>query len=166
MATPSPRDVSVQHTSSPRSSELVFLLLAGTALLACSTVVSVPQLPPPSPDHPLPECPVPTNCVRTSQTYPVPASTLFDAAQQALRTLGPATLRSSPDSLQASAVYRVSLVFKDDVTVAVTPRNGTSTLHVRSTSRIGRYDFEVNRRRVQDLLDAVNQALPTAPPRE
>ncbi|MFB6272898.1 MAG: DUF1499 domain-containing protein [Salinibacter sp.] len=144
------------------SSEVALLLLTGAALVACSTVVSVPALPPPAANHPLPACDAPTNCVRASRSYPVPASTLFDAAQQALKTLGPTTHRTASDSLRASAVYRVGLLFRDDVTVAVTSQGDTSTLHVRSASRVGLYDLGVNRRRVRDLLDAVDRGLPSS----
>jgi uncharacterized protein (DUF1499 family) len=138
---------------------MVLLLIAGGALLACGTVASIPSLPPPAVDHPLPTCEAPTNCERTSQTYAAPASTLFNAAQQALKQLGPTTHRTSPGSLRASAVYRVGLAFEDDVTVVVTAQDDTSTLHVRSASRVGLYDLEVNRRRVRNLLDTVEQAL-------
>lgn len=153
-----------RDSSSVPSSEIALLLLAGGALLACGTVVSLPSLPPPTADHPLPACETPSNCERTSQTYAVSATTLFDAAQQALRKLGPTTVQTSSDSLQASAVYRVGFFFNDDVTVAVTSQDGTSTLHIRSASRVGRYDLEVNRRRVRNLLDAVEQRLPEPTP--
>jgi uncharacterized protein (DUF1499 family) len=56
-------------------------------------------------------------------------------------------------------VYRVGGLFKDDVTTAVTPTDGGAALHVRSASRTGQYDFEVNRRRVDRLLDAVEREL-------
>ena len=140
--------------------EPVVVLLNTAALLACITVVSVPTLPAPAAHHPLPECRAPTNCVRTSQTYAVPAATLFGAAQQALDTLGATRLHPVPDSLRAAAVYRVGVIFTDDVTMAVTPGRDSNTLHLRSASRLGLYDFEVNRRRVENVLEAVEGALP------
>jgi uncharacterized protein (DUF1499 family) len=45
------------------------------------------------------------------------------------------------------------------VTAVVAPSDGGSTLHVRSKSRTGQYDFEVNRWRVSNLLDAVDREL-------
>ena len=114
------------------------------------------------PDNPLPPCPDTPNCERTARTYDVPPNTLFVAAQRALESLGPATLRLSDSShgRRAEAVYRVALIFKDDVDVAVTSQDGEgSVLYVRSASRVGYSDLGVNRRRVQKLLNAVEAAL-------
>lgn len=87
---------------------------------------------------------------------------LFAAAQQAMASLNPIAQRRASDALRASAVYRVGGVFKDDLTAAVTAQEKTSTLHLRSVSRIGLYDFEVNRRRVRNVLDAVDRELSEA----
>jgi uncharacterized protein (DUF1499 family) len=89
----------------------------------------------------------------------VPADTLFAAAQSALETLSPVQLRPQPDSMRASAVYRVALVFKDDVQIAVDPQAPGSVLHVRSASRVGESDLGVNRRRVERLLRHIEEAL-------
>jgi len=89
----------------------------------------------------------------------VPAPRLFGAAQAALDALNPIELRLAPDAGRASAVYRVALVFKDDVDAAVEDRNGESVLHLRSASRIGYSDLGVNRRRVAGLLRAVDEHL-------
>ena len=126
-------------------------------MLAC--LFWSPDLLPPSASNPLPTCPTPTNCVRVSQSYSVPADRLFAATQQALDTLSPIAHEQTPNALRASAVYRVGGLFKDDVAVAITSQNSTSTVHLRSESRIGLYDFEVNRRRVRTLLDAIDAAL-------
>jgi len=142
------------------SSEWWKLALAGTALTA-DLFFSGPALPPPAPDHPLPPCSVPTNCERTSSAYDVPTETLFAATRHALDRLAPIAHRRASDSLRASAVYRVGGIFKDDVTAVVLPNSDASTLHLRSSSRIGLYDLEVNRRRVRNLLDAVEQELST-----
>jgi len=114
------------------------------------------------PDNPLPPCPDTPNCERTARAYDVPPPPLFVAAQRALESLGPATLRlsDSPHGRRAAAVYRVALIFKDDVDVAVKGRDdGGSALYVRSASRVGYSDLGVNRRRVQNLLEAVETAL-------
>lgn len=140
--------------------ELGVLALAGLVLLAGLFLVSVPSVPSPASDNPLPECRAPTNCERTSRSYAVPADTLFAAAQHALASLDPIAQRHASEALRASAVYRVGGVFKDDMTVVVTAQNDPSTLHVRSASRIGLYDFEVNHRRVRNVLDAVENFLP------
>jgi len=59
-------------------------------------------------------------------------------------------------------VYRVALLFKDDVDVAVEPSADGSTLHVRSASRVGHSDLGVNRRRVARFFRAVDEALDAA----
>jgi len=113
-------------------------------------------------DNPLPPCPDTPNCERGARAYDVSPDTLFVAAQRALESMGPTTLRLpySSSGRRAEAVYRVALIFKDDVDVAVKTRDGSdSVLYVRSASRVGHSDLGVNRRRVQRLLDAVETAL-------
>jgi uncharacterized protein (DUF1499 family) len=85
--------------------------------------------------------------------YNLSADSLFDRTRQALRALGPVRLQIRPDTMRATAVYRVAWLFRDDVDVAVEPRPDGSRLHVRSASRTGYSDLGVNRRRVQRLLD-------------
>lgn len=136
------------------------LLLAGLfALGLIGTGCSTPSLPSAHSSNPLPDCPDSPNCERISQAYDVPADTLFATTQQALDALGPTTLQSQPDSMRASAVYRVALVFKDDVDVAVDSTETGSRLHVRSASRVGQSDLGVNARRVNRLLRAVDERL-------
>lgn len=140
------------------SRTLVLLTLgAGLSfLVGCS---SSEPLPSASSDNPLPECPDTPNCERISQGYEVPADSLFATAQTALEMLSPTQIRLQPDSLRASAVYRVALVFKDDVHIAVDSREPGSVLHVRSASRVGHSDLGVNQRRVQRLLHHVDDEL-------
>lgn len=108
---------------------------------------------------PLPACPDRPNCVRTARTYDRSAEAVFAAAKQALDALGPAELQVQPDRRRADAVYRVALVFKDDMAVAVTADDGTTTLHARSESRVGYSDLGVNERRVARFFAAVDEAL-------
>jgi uncharacterized protein (DUF1499 family) len=131
-------------------------LVLGVFAAGCSS--SSRPLPPAASSNPLPDCPDSPNCERISTDYPVPADRLFARVQTALRDLGPVRMRLRPDSMRADAVYRVALVFKDDVAVAVEPTTNGSRLHVRSASRVGHSDLGVNRRRVQRLLDAVDAA--------
>lgn len=136
------------------------LLLVGLfALGLIGTGCSTPSLPAAHSSNPLPECPSSPNCERLSQDYDVPADTLFGATTQALDALGPTSLELSPDSMRASAVYRVALVFKDDVDVAVDTTARGSRLHVRSASRVGHSDLGVNARRVDRLLRAIDERL-------
>jgi len=139
----------------PWSASLLRLLIFASTLPSVSTAQ-------PLPGNPLPPCPDTPNCERVSRGYDVPPDTLFAAAQRALESLGPTTLRR-PDGRserRLEAVYRVALVFKDDVEVAVKARaDGGSVLYVRSASRVGYSDLGVNRRRVHRLLDALDDAL-------
>jgi len=112
------------------------------------------------PDNPLPPCPDTPNCERVSQGYEQSPEVLYTAAQEALDSLGPATLRLHSEERRVEAVYRVALVFKDDVDVAVRAREGSgSALYIRSASRVGYDDLGVNRRRVEQFFEALHQAL-------
>jgi len=140
--------------------------------LPLAAVLFVLTLPPVAeaqslPDNPLSPCPDTPNCERTARGYEVPADTLYRAAERALESLGPASLRrpGAPSDHRLAAVYRVALIFKDDVDVAVRAReDGGSALYVRSASRVGYSDLGVNRRRVERLLTAVESALRGASP--
>mgnify|MGYP000258732450 CR=1 FL=1 len=140
----------------PLSCPLVFgLLLAGLTFSPVSDAQSLS-------DNPLPPCPDTPNCERTARAYDVSADALYRAAQHALQSLDPVTLRlpNGPRERRAEAVYRVALIFKDDVEVAVQTReDGGSVLYVRSASRVGYSDLGVNRRRVRSLLAAVEEVL-------
>ena len=143
------------HLPCPGALFALGLLTVGLTLPSVSNAQSLPE-------NPLPPCPDTPNCERTARPYEIPPDTLFVAAQRALESLGPATLRlsDSPHGRRAEAVYRVALIFKDDVEVAVKARaDGGSVLYVRSASRVGYSDLGVNRRRVHRLLDAVDEAL-------
>lgn len=129
------------------------------ALCAAGCSSSSDPLPSARSSNPLPECPSSPNCERISARYDVPADRLFDGTRNALTALGPVSLQSDADSMQAHAVYRVALVFKDDVDVAVDSIADGSVLHVRSASRVGHSDLGVNRRRVQRLLSVVDDSL-------
>lgn len=109
--------------------------------------------------NPLPPCPDTPNCVRVSRRYPTSPDALYRAVQQALESLRPVRLRLSPDARRARAVYRVALLFKDDVDVAVEPNESGSVLHARSASRLGAWDLGVNRRRIHRFFDAVERRL-------
>ena len=134
------------------------LFVVGLLVFASPSVSHAQSLP----DNPLPPCPDTPNCERTARAYDVPPDTLFVAAQRALESLGPTTLRLSdrPHGRRAEAMYRVALIFKDDVDVAVKGLDdGGSALYVRSASRVGYSDLGVNRRRVGRLFQAVDRAL-------
>ncbi len=114
------------------------------------------------PDSLLPPCPASPNCVRTVRAIDAPPEVVFSAAQQALDALGPTVLETMPADRRAHAVYRVALVFKDDVDAAVTAAGDSgSRLHIRSASRVGYSDLGVNQRRVDRFFRALEDALAT-----
>jgi uncharacterized protein (DUF1499 family) len=133
----------------------VVILVLGWMGAGCSS----PSLPSADASNPLPKCPDSPNCERVSTSYGVPADTLYAATTKALDTLGPVELQRRPDSMRASAVYRVAWVFKDDVEVAVDTSATGSRLHVRSASRVGESDLGVNARRVNRLLSRIQERL-------
>ncbi|HHP7238100.1 DUF1499 domain-containing protein [Longibacter sp.] len=125
-------------------------------------LLSLPSYAQPVADSsPLQPCPDTPNCEETQRSYDTDPDTLFSATRAALNRLGPASIETQERARTAHAVYRVALVFKDDVHVAVTAGESTgSTLHVRSASRVGYSDLGVNARRVERFFDAVDKALP------
>ena len=145
------------HLSNAISPLFAFTLMVTVCAAGCSS--SSDPLPSARSSNPLPECPSSPNCERISARYDVSADQLFDGTRNALTALGPVALESDADSMRAHAVYRVALLFKDDVDVVVDSSADGSVLHVRSASRVGHSDLGVNRRRVQRLLIRVDEAL-------
>ena len=142
----------------------IFLaLLVTTSLSACSSpstvrqLASVPELAP---------CPATPNCVSslsrdTSQR--VPAFTAETAADwQRLQAL----LLSSPRSYPIARathylhveVHSALLRFRDDVELRYSPKQ--QRIDVRSASRLGHYDFGVNRQRIDALRARYEQPPP------
>lgn len=121
----------------------------------CLLVLSLPVSVSAQDASPLSPCPSSPNCERVSRPFPVAADALFSASQRALASLGPAALDVQPDALRMHAVYRVALLFNDDVDVAVTPDGDRSWLHIRSASRVGYEDLGVNARRVERFFEAL-----------
>jgi hypothetical protein len=99
--------------------------------------------------------------------YPVPAATLF-AAAQAVANAEPRTFLAAdyPDRLQAHYVVRSAVFnFPDLVTVQVTPDGAdASRLVLYSRSVYGQSDLGVNRKRLEAWLAALQPELTS--PRE
>ena len=132
---------------------LLFTCLLFTCLLFTCLPVAAQS------SSPLPPCPSSPNCERVSRPFPVAPDALFSAAQRALATLSPVALDVRPDAYRLHAVYRVALLFNDDVDVAVTAGEDRSWLHIRSASRVGYSDLGVNARRVDRFFDALGDEL-------
>jgi len=140
---------------------VAFLLLFALAPMADSPV-SAPSTNLADTDSPLPACPDRPNCERTARAFAVAPDSLFRTAQDALAEMGPVKLEVSPDDQTLHAVYRVALIFKDDVDVAVTPADddpNAAVLHIRSASRVGYSDLGVNARRVDRFFRTVTDLL-------
>ncbi len=112
----------------------------------------------PNDASPLPPCPDAPTCVHVRRTYPLAPEALYRRAQHVLERLRPSECTLRPDERRIDAVFRVFL-FYDDVAVAVTPAAAGATLHVRSASRVGSYDFGVNRRRAHRFLRTLEETL-------
>jgi uncharacterized protein (DUF1499 family) len=112
------------------------------------------------PDNPLPPCPDTPNCERQARSFAHDPKMLFGAVQSVLASMGPIEMNVQPSDCSVRVVFRVALVFKDDVHVAIRPHGDTgsnSVLFIRSASRTGQYDFGVNRRRVQQFFRRVEE---------
>lgn len=117
---------------------------------------------PDAPSDPLPPCSDTPNCERRTHSFPVDPAVLFGAVQSALAALGPTTMNVQPGERRVHAVYRVALLFKDDVDAIIVSdsANGDeSTLHIRSASRVGKNDLGVNRRRVDRFFRRLENRL-------
>lgn len=101
-------------------------------------------------------CPDAPHCVSSQESRPARAVAplRFDGDEakarerlkSVLTAMGIAVVEERSDSLRAVATSRV-FRFQDDVDFAFAP----GVIHVRSCSRTGRYDFGVNRRRVETI---------------
>lgn len=110
--------------------------------------------PPGAPANPLPPCPETPNCVRATRLFKMMPDALFERTHQALQRMGASQIEADPQTRRMDAVFTVFL-FKDDVAVVVVPHSSGSVLHIRSASRVGSYDFGVNRRRVERFFDTL-----------
>jgi uncharacterized protein (DUF1499 family) len=113
-------------------------------------------------DHPLPPCPGTPNCEREEREFSVDPGVLFGAVQSTLADMGPVEMNVQPSDRSVRAVFRVALLFKDDVDVVIQPNGATgdkSRLHIRSASRVGKSDLGVNRRRVNRFFRRLDDRL-------
>ncbi|MCC5915151.1 MAG: DUF1499 domain-containing protein [Balneolaceae bacterium] len=109
-------------------------------------------------DHPFEECPSSPNCIIQSVPYSFDAEELFQKAESALEGMRTEEITSDSQSLQIEAVFRIRLFgFKDDVRIAIDSTDDGSILHIRSASRTGYSDLGVNRRRVERILNRIDQ---------
>jgi uncharacterized protein (DUF1499 family) len=77
-----------------------------------------------------------------------------DALTAILEAEGMRVVQREQDYLRAEAVSRV-FRFVDDVEFEILPEEGS--IQVRSASRVGYWDFGVNRRRIERVRDALRR---------
>jgi uncharacterized protein (DUF1499 family) len=106
----------------------------------------------------LPACPDSPNCVSSLSDRPsrkvepfavrgsVPRS--LDRLEEIVRQM-PRTVIVSRDDLRLQAEFRTRLGFVDDVFFVAS--EDRTMIHVRSASRVGKWDLGVNRRRVERI---------------
>ncbi|HMB93308.1 MAG TPA: DUF1499 domain-containing protein [Rhodothermales bacterium] len=105
-------------------------------------------------NNPLPPCPDTPNCVLATRQFEMTPDALFERVKQALQHMEASQIEVDPETRRVDAVFPVFL-FKDDVAVVIALHPSGSALHIRSASRVGAYDFGVNRRRVQRFFETL-----------
>lgn len=118
------------------------------------------DLPHPPNDHPFEECPSSPNCIIQSVPFDVPPEAIYSAAMEVLEEMRTESVSGDSQSLQIEAVFRIRIFgFRDDVQIAVEAADDGSLLHIRSASRVGHSDLGVNRRRVERILNRIQETI-------
>jgi uncharacterized protein (DUF1499 family) len=109
--------------------------------------------------HPFKPCPDSPNCLIVSREYNLEPDILFSLAAESINEMNPHEFSSDSHSFQIEAVFRIRVFgYLDDVEAAVeSAGSGKSVLHIRSASRTGYSDLGVNRRRVNRILNRIDQ---------
>jgi len=119
-------------------------------------------------DGRLAPCPSTPNCVCSDHGGEASVAPLgftgnvddaWRAARAAIEATGGIVIRADASYLHATYTTRV-LRFVDDVELRLDA--AARVIHVRSASRVGRYDFGVNEKRVTRIADAFSRLAPTA----
>ncbi|HET6566770.1 MAG TPA: DUF1499 domain-containing protein [Rhodothermales bacterium] len=88
----------------------------------------------------------------------LPPDQAFQRALDAARDMGWEIVAADPAAGRIEATATTLWYgFKDDVVIRLTPRDGATTLDVRSVSRVGGGDLGVNANRVRDYLEEVQE---------
>lgn len=138
---------------------IVAIALAGAACLPGCSHASAPG---PSGPEALGPCPSSPNCVCSSDSadasshipplrFDPAGGDPMEALARAVQALGGEVVARDGHYLHATFTSRW-LRFVDDLECLAVP--GEGVIHVRSASRVGYYDFGVNRRRVEALRKA------------
>ena len=108
--------------------------------------------------NPLPPCPKTPNCIRTSTSFSVGIEKVYEAFTRVFDDEAFEWEVLDPKRIELHAVYRIPVFgWKDDVDVIMEEKDGTTTVYIRSASREGAYDLEVNRFRVKRILRKIER---------
>jgi uncharacterized protein (DUF1499 family) len=146
----------------PLAPRYLLVLLALGGLSACGLGSN-----PLRPDGPLADCGSAPHCISSRATKPerrvapLRYTSRLHVAQRVLVDLvaelpGARILRNEPGYVHAEITTSI-LRFVDDLEFEIQP---DSVIHVRSSSRIGYYDFNVNRERIETLRARFNERQP------
>ncbi len=103
--------------------------------------------------NPLPPCPNTPNCIRTHHAFNFRIEHVFEALTQIFEKEAKFVELIDPKRIEIHAVYQLPIFgFKDDIDVIMEENPGVTTVFIRSSSRLGAYDFGVNKRRVKRIL--------------
>lgn len=120
-------------------------------------------------ENPLPPCPDSPNCVRITDSYHGSIDAAWQAVLTALQEMKPYDVEIRADEYRVDTIFLV-VFFRDDMAVQLEasgtqaegrerdlePPGETTYVHIRSSSRLGHYDFGVNRRRVKVFLEKMS----------
>ena len=110
--------------------------------------------------NPLPPCPVTPNCIRTSEAFKIGVEKVYEAFTKVFDDEAFQWEVINPKRIELHAVYRIPVFgFKDDVDVIMEEEQKTTTVYIRSASRLGAYDLGVNHRRVKRILRKVERKI-------
>lgn len=104
------------------------------------------------PDNPLPPCESAGNCARMSVRLDVNAHEAAQNMADVIRDMNGTLNRA--EALSGEAVFRIPVFgWRDDVQFLTEPMSdGGCVLHLRSKSRVGRFDIGVNRHRLKRIV--------------
>jgi len=99
------------------------------------------------------------NRATDERAFPRHAEVLRTAISKAISKLG-WQAKNGSDGTIAAVWMSPFFKFKHDVTILVVPaEKGGAKVRVRSTSRVGRYDFGQNAKHIRDLFTEIQKAL-------
>jgi uncharacterized protein (DUF1499 family) len=104
------------------------------------------------PANPLPGCESSGNCARMSVRLDVSAHEAAQNMADVIRDMNGTLNRA--EAMSGDAVFRIPVFgWRDDVQFLTEPMaDGGCVLHLRSKSRVGRYDLGVNRHRLKRIV--------------